>query len=140
MKFTDLAGDFSKRLDAAADRAKTRLGLQLSGEVKKSMRARGSGTVMRTDSKGRTRLVRMKHLPSNPGETPAVQSGKYRATIDHTMTKGVTGYLRIGTPDKRGVWLEKGTSTIAPRPHLEPVTMAHSQDLQRAFAEELGRL
>lgn len=145
MEFVSHVGDVFARLDKAADRAKARAGMKVVGNVKGSMKARGPGSKMIIDEETGTASVRTfnrnrQHpggLPSNPGETPAVQTGQYRATFDYATTPGLSGFLRIGTPDKRGPWLEKGTTHMAPRPHLQPAIEADAGTLATYYAEEL---
>lgn len=139
MTFVDHSAEVLAKLNRAATRALTKTGMRGSGEVKKSMKARGGGTVMRVDAAGNTRSVTYKHLPSNPGETPAVQTGTYRASFDFDVTPGLLGAVRIGTPDKRGPWLEKGTSKMAPRPHLQPIIESKAREISAEFASEFRK-
>lgn len=82
----------------------------VEGDCKKSMR--GTGTP---------------HIPSPPGEPPAVMTGKLRASITHEVLtrKEVEGRVGIrgGTdPDTKnyGFYLEFGTSKMRKRPYLKP--------------------
>lgn len=124
MNFNDFTDDVFAKLDKAADRAYAKAGMKAAGDVKKSMRSRGG---------------KAGENPSAPGETPAVQTGTYRASIDWTSSPGLKGFLRIGTPDKRGPWLEKGTSRMAARPHLQPIVTRDAGEVARIFAEELKK-
>ena len=65
------------------------------------------------------------HRASAPGEPPAPDTGSYRASWDvQKITPDGLSWI-VFTPDKRGPWLEYGTTKIAPRPHALPATVAH---------------
>lgn len=61
-------------------------------------------------------------IRSRPGEPPRREFGDYIGSWTYTVVregdviKGTSGSTMPG----RGVWLEKGTGRIAPRPHVEP--------------------
>lgn len=73
---------------------------------------------------GRTYRVpgtQVTYTASAPGEPPAVQTGQLRNSVTavvETEGKSVKGI--VGTELMKGLWLEKGTRKMAPRPWLEP--------------------
>jgi hypothetical protein len=61
------------------------------------------------------------YTASAPGEPPAVQTGQLRNSVTAIVEKegkSVKGF--VGTELMKGLWLEKGTSKMAPRPWLKP--------------------
>lgn len=64
--------------------------------------------------------------PSAPGEPPAKQTGRLRASVAWEVAGLVA---RVGTNVRYGRWLEFGTSRMAARPWL-----------RRALAETRGRI
>lgn len=59
--------------------------------------------------------------PSAPGEPPAVDTGRLRASITHRVemeADEVAGY--VGTNVEYAPWLEFGTSKMQPRPFMVP--------------------
>lgn len=94
------------------EKALKRGAILVEGDVKKSMR--GTGTP---------------HTPSEPGQPPAVITGKLRASITHEVKKDLGGDIeaRVGIrggtqPDTKnyGLFLEFGTSRMLKRPYLKP--------------------
>lgn len=82
---------------------------------------------------GRTYRVpgtQVTYTASAPGEAPAVQTGQLRNSIrDNVYSEGKSVKGEVGTELLKGLWLEKGTSKMAPRPWLEP-----------SFDKSLGRV
>jgi hypothetical protein len=55
---------------------------------------------------------------SKPGEPPRKETGALQGSWrHHTVTEGDTVRTVAGTPSMIGVYLQKGTATIRPRPH-----------------------
>lgn len=82
----------------------------VEGDCKKSMS--GTGTP---------------HIPSKPGEPPAVMTGKLKASITHEVKAGEEMEAKVGIrggtlPDTKnyGYFLEFGTSKMVKRPFLRP--------------------
>jgi HK97 gp10 family phage protein len=61
-----------------------------------------------------------KHRASSPGQPPAVDTGRLRASITHEVevSEDITG--RVGTNVVYSKFLEHGTSKMAARPFLFP--------------------
>jgi hypothetical protein len=66
------------------------------------------------------------HQASAPGESPAIRTGKYLISISRDKQ-----FLQatIGTASKIGLYLEKGTKKMAPRPHFESALRANKDIL-----------
>jgi hypothetical protein len=61
-------------------------------------------------------------IRSKPGEPPRTEFGDYINSWTYTVVRNgdvITGTSGSTLPG-RGVWLEKGTGRIRPRPHVEP--------------------
>jgi len=97
----------------------------VEGDCKKSMR--GTGTP---------------HIPSPPGEPPAVMTGKLRASINYDVKKGKDIEGRVGIeggtePDTKnyGLFLEFGTSRMQKRPYLRPALNQNLQTISNKIKE-----
>lgn len=65
---------------------------------------------------------------SAPGEAPATRLGDLRTSYRFIVQ---TSEAAVGSPLDYALWLEKGTSKMAPRPHLQP---AYQQNKGRIHA------
>ena len=65
----------------------------------------------------RTAKEDMSPPPSQPGQPPAVDTGRLRASITHRIEGNVAF---VGTTVEYAAYLEYGTSRIEPRPFLHP--------------------
>ena len=81
--------------------------------------------------------------PSEPGQPPAVVTGRLRASITHRLEGGgneaeTTGY--VGTNVEYAKWLEFGTSKMEPRPFLTPALELHRGEIRTLIdnAKQLG--
>lgn len=91
--------------------ALSKVGVEATSEIKRILSQPGRGATYRRGG--------VTHRASSPGDPPAVDTGRYRASWDWVVSgAGAAAALSIGTPDKRGPWLEFGTSRMLPRPHL----------------------
>jgi HK97 gp10 family phage protein len=73
---------------------------------------------------------------SEPGEPPKIKTGRLRASITHRVVyedAQVVG--EVGTNVEYGVYLEYGTSKMAPRPFLGPALDENSE----AIYEEIDK-
>jgi hypothetical protein len=78
------------------------------------------------------------HQASAPGEPPAPDTGRYRASWSTRATGTDTRVeVVVGTSDKRGPWLEYGTRHMAPRPHLRPAVLSVIPRIGRMVAERI---
>ena len=139
VKFNDAAiGALSRsKLTAGLRRA----ALWAEGEVKRSFQPGTGRTYMRG---------KVKHVASVPGQPPAVDTGRLRASITHeVVTEGSKTIARIGTSaaeisgkrrDKRAKKvnyakeLEFGTRHKAARPFLRPI-LARKAELLDQFVK-----
>jgi hypothetical protein len=64
-----------------------------------------------------------KHYPSLPGEPPSPITSVYRSSWSYRRVS--QALYRVSTADERGPWLEYGTRTMAPRPHVRPAVEQH---------------
>jgi HK97 gp10 family phage protein len=76
--------------------------------------------------------------PSAPGEPPAVDTGRLRASITHRLEGGgydskTRGY--VGTNVEYGPYLEFGTSRMAARPWLTPALEKHKEEIKRLIKD-----
>jgi HK97 gp10 family phage protein len=74
-----------------------------------------------------------KHQASAPGEFPAADSGRLHQSITHAMTDNGPDVYRaeVGANAPYSVFLELGTSKMAPRPYMSPAfdqTKAENED------------
>lgn len=66
------------------------------------------------------------HYPSIPGEPPSPITSNYR---NSWSSRRIANALhRVSTGQERGVWLEFGTRTMQPRPHVAPAVRQHIPD------------
>jgi len=76
--------------------------------------------------------------PSAPGQPPAVDTGRLRASITHRIEGGgyeerTIGY--VGTNVEYAPYLEFGTSKMAARPWLTPALEKHREDIKRLIKD-----
>jgi hypothetical protein len=67
--------------------------------------------------------------PSSPGEPPGVDTGALRASMRFSKIRQL--HYRVSDGVDYGIYLEVGTSTIAPRPFVAPVFEQHRKTLVR---------
>lgn len=97
----------------AGEQALSKLGVRMESEIKKILSEPGSGVVYQKYK------PRRRHQASAPGEPPAVDLGKYRASWGWVVEKVGNGWqLLFGTSSELGEWLEFGTTRMEARPHL----------------------
>lgn len=78
----------------------------------------------------------VQHRASAPGQPPAVDTGKYRASWWwRTGSEAGVDYVEIGTNDKRGPWLEHGTTRMSPRPHVRRTANEMRNEVTRLVAQ-----
>lgn len=90
---------------------------------------RRTGTVFPTDT-------RPPHVASAPGQPPAPDTGRLRASYGSSVSRLPSGAeLSIATGDKKAPYLEFGTSKMAPRPHLRRSVAASIPDIRGEVAD-----
>lgn len=70
-------------------------------------------------TRGRAEVVdKNRHIPSRPGEPPAVREGDLRRGIEATQPAPLL--VRVTSNDRKSHWLEFGTSRMEARPFMRP--------------------
>jgi len=125
-------GDAAKQhVEGLAFRMLSRAAMTCERRAKELLSVAGTGTrtaggVVRAVRNARHRVYGA--FPSAPGEPPHKQTGRLRASVTHEVDKGEMT-ARVGTNVKYGLYLELGTSKMAPRPWL-----------RRALAETAAKI
>lgn len=127
MGYTSYIPQVLAKLDMAATRAFTRIGMDVQGEIRKSMKA-GK----------RIKGKRVRRAASRVGTPPNVQTGTLRRDIGYDVTKGLAGNVRVGTNTAYGA--EHELSRTRPRPFIKPAIIGRSEQARKLFIEELSRL
>lgn len=134
-----------------------KVGVKLINQLRLDLSEPGTGrlytTLFFTDGQGRLRAYghRTPHRASSPGSPPAVDTGALRASYSaNTASLGAAGAeLTIASGKDYAVYLEFGTSRMAPRPHLRPLMASRGiwvtqevargiEGRERAMARRLG--
>ncbi len=108
--------EFVKDLRGAVAKGLTAGAIVLQGEMKRNMGSESGGVV------GKTPTGRNIYKASQPGHFPGIRTGNLRRSI--ISTKATPDRLiaaagsAAGKQDRYGLWLEFGTSKMAPRPWL----------------------
>lgn len=141
---------------AGVPRDLKKIGLRLVNELRLDLSKPGRGRIYTTYfyQRGGKLYAYPKrdkpHRASAPGDPPAVDEGRLRASYGFDVAATPTGgTLRVASGDVKAKWLEFGTSKIKARPHLRPLMARNlykiNQELeagvearQRAMARRLG--
>jgi len=138
-----------KRPVNQAQKALVAEGMMIERDVKMSMKTQGEGRLYMI---GKNRDI--PHWASKAGDPPAVLTGRLRASITTAWTGGqrpipdskaqaedaigvppgdpdVEFKVVVGTNVNYGVFLELGTSRMAPRPFMRPVLEQHRADIEK---------
>ncbi len=79
--------------------------------------------------------TRVPHRASAPGDPPAPDTGRLRASYTFSTARTPVGAdMVFGTGDEKAKLLEYGTSKMAPRPHLRPVVARAHAVIRRFIA------
>ena len=76
------------------------------------------------------------HQASAPGEPPANDTGHLTNSVSHRMTGPTEGVVEVGA--EYGVYLEMGTSRMAPRPFLGPAVEKVWPEFEAAMEKITG--
>lgn len=112
-----------------------RLGSRLKQELNKQILAKNkTGRIyIRKDRAGRRR----RHRASAPGETAANRTGNYRRNVGFQLRGAQQLEFGIRNGAKYGVFLEKGTKKMEPRPGLGNAVKATTKDARNFFDSSL---
>ena len=122
---------------------------QLTVDVKKEMRKalRKAGRNMEREvvyllltppKTGRIYPLRgAKHRASAPGEAPANRTGKLIQSL-YSQVRSCTE-LEIGETEPYAIYLEEGTSKMAPRPHVYKVANKYEQKIEDLILTALDK-
>jgi HK97 gp10 family phage protein len=123
----------------------------VANDVKTHFTRQGSGSTVGgvwRPGVGRRRTKDGKiHLASRPGQPPAIDTGVLRASImSDVQVRGmnvigkvgpdvekIAAKADVGTDVEYGLYLELGTSKMAPRPFLRPSLRRTRRDVKRIF-------
>lgn len=96
------------------------------------------GTVKRSFKPGmgrKYRRGRKYHIASAPGQPPAVDTGRLRASITHEVRKESNQIIGlVGTNVEYAPHLEFGTNKMAARPFLRPALYNNVPEIKRQIA------
>lgn len=124
-----------KHVTRAGSRSLVEAAAVLETEIKSQLSRPGTGREYR-----RGRKV---HVASAPGEPPAVDTGRLRASIGHEEVTilGAVLSIRVGTNLVYAAPLEYGTrdGRIKPRPFMRPALAAAQGRMSNAVGAELRR-
>lgn len=108
--------EFQKFIDAKLDVMMEECGAELASDIRENFTDPGDWKKYKSRS-----TYKKTHWSSKPFQPPAVDTWKLKMSIDYELYK--TGWerrIRVGTKVKYGLWMEKGTPKILPRPFLRP--------------------
>jgi hypothetical protein len=111
----------------AAERGVRAVVIDAEGITKTLLSQPGSG---RLYSRGKT----VEHRASAPGEPPAPDTGRLRASVTTEVVRGaneVIGYVAVNT--EYAAALELGTEKVKPRPYLSRVPREFGARLRAVF-------
>lgn len=107
------------KIDQKQETALTKGAIMIVNKAKELMREPKTGKDYRgKGKKGKKRAKAFKTRSSAPGEAPAVQTGRLRASLAWETPRKLTRL--IGSNLKKAFFLEKGTARMKPRPFLRP--------------------
>jgi HK97 gp10 family phage protein len=78
------------------------------------------------------------HIPSAPGEPPNRDTGVLQANIETLQPGALVAEVRSSA--EYAAALELGTSKMAARPYMRPARDKMAPEIQRLFAQEIGKL
>ena len=127
---------------AHAARLKRLSGATMQRELGKSLFAAGQKVEVEAAismTAGRSEVVDKKnHVPSKPGEPPAVLYGDLRRSL--TTAHIAPLQVEVRADDEKAAWLEYGTSKMAARPYMRPARDKMLPAIERMIADAVKRV
>lgn len=94
----------------------------------------------RSGRKYRIPGTRRYYHASRPGEPPASRTGTLRSGYRfRVVDRGPWSTGEVGSPENYALWLEKGTSKMAKRPHVEPAFDKREADIKKELSRRWDR-
>ena len=114
--------------------------LLVETSVKKSFPKQGSGRTIRGLWRPGASVKKTKagkrHMASEPGTPPAIDTGLLRSSIYRVVDVNVLSVEgHVCSPQKYGLWLELGTSKMLPRPFLRPGVHNNVKKINQIFRD-----
>lgn len=121
--------EFEKRFKKAEKKATTKAVIHIQNAAKDMLSKPGQGERYGD------------HRASAPGDPPASDTGNLRRTISRKVDRNLWGFVGyVGTPEKYGAGLERGTSEVEPRPWLKPTMKEERKEVKEIYKAELKKL
>lgn len=76
------------------------------------------------------------YTPSKPGEFPHKDKGDLQRSINYTVNR-TRKSVKLSASAEHGLYLEKGTKKMAPRPFLSRTVSEETPTLVRIFQEKV---
>lgn len=123
--------EVSKKIPSISEIRVRQATLVWHGSVVKLLSGQRSGRVYKVPHTRKT------YRASRPGEPPAVRTGTLRSRYGFRFAKERGNFIgQVGNPLDYALYLEKGTSKMAPRPHLVRAFENKKQDIIRLLTRE----
>lgn len=104
--------------------------LHMQGKIQETLAGQRSGRPYRVPG------TKVTYTASAPGEAPAVRLGDLRRSINYKIEQEADEVIgRIGSELDYGLYLERGTLNIAPRPWLAPTFDRETDNVKRILSE-----
>lgn len=120
-----------KAAGLGAEAALARVGVELTSQIRQTLSQPGSGVVYKRGSGS--------HRASAPGEPPAVDTGRLRASYDWRTGRDPRPYVEVGSSVVYAPFLEFGTSRMQARPHFRPSIDAYRGKVTERIAQAMER-
>jgi hypothetical protein len=103
-----------------------------AGVVEDKLTGSRSGRIYRVPG------TQKEYQASAPGEAPASRTGTLRTGYRFRIVNSKGTYTgEVGSPEDYALWLEIGTSKMAPRPHLIPAFESRRPQIQAALSRRV---
>lgn len=103
-------------------------------DMQRNIGSEGGGPYVRVKGSGQARLV---GPGAPPGSFPGFRTGRLARSM--TFTRGNRLVARAGTNVRYGLFLERGTSRMQPRPWAARTLRSSRRDAQRVFTRATAR-